>query len=215
MAGSPWLIIGLSGVTCGGKTTLAAELNKLFPKSRVINQDEYFLPVTDPRHTKVEGLNAINFELLTSLDMEKMLEDIKSIVGDRLIPNINRKKYLAEYCAATMSRAELQRLANQKMKTSSMNILIVEGFSILNFKPIEELCDLKYYFTLTKEECYKRRLTRVYEPPDCPGYFEACVWPEHVKQLEYVEKYVPHVKWFSPKVEDALCEVLCDLVQIL
>ncbi|XP_013110654.1 nicotinamide riboside kinase 1 [Stomoxys calcitrans] len=86
-----WLVIGISGVTCGGKTTLAHNLRDYFLGQRnvplwntpysinevqLISQDDYFLPVDDLRHKWVEPLNAINFELITSLDMKQMLSDI-------------------------------------------------------------------------------------------------------------------------------------------
>lgn len=86
-----WLVIGISGVTCGGKTTLAHKLREYFMKLRnvqlwntpyviseiqLISQDDYFLPVDDLRHKWVKQLNAINFELLTSLDMKQMLSDV-------------------------------------------------------------------------------------------------------------------------------------------
>ncbi|XP_023293308.1 nicotinamide riboside kinase 1 [Lucilia cuprina] len=86
-----WLVIGISGVTCGGKTTLAHKLRDYFMNQRniqlwntpytisdvqLISQDDYFLPVDDLRHKWVEPLNAINFELITSLDMKQMISDI-------------------------------------------------------------------------------------------------------------------------------------------
>lgn len=86
-----WLVIGISGVTCGGKTTLAHKIRDYFLSQRnvplwntpytisdvqMISQDDYFLPVDDLRHKWVEPLNAINFELITSLDMKQMLSDI-------------------------------------------------------------------------------------------------------------------------------------------
>lgn len=86
-----WLVIGISGVTCGGKTTLAHNIRDYFVKQRnshlwntpytvgdvqVISQDDYFLPVDDLRHKWVEQLNAINFELITALDMKQLLSDI-------------------------------------------------------------------------------------------------------------------------------------------
>lgn len=86
-----WLVIGISGVTCGGKTTLAHKLRDYFMEQvnvplwntpytisdvQLISQDDYFLPVDDLRHKWVEPLNAINFELITSLDMKQMISDI-------------------------------------------------------------------------------------------------------------------------------------------
>ncbi|KAI8039276.1 uncharacterized protein LOC128259466 [Drosophila gunungcola] len=90
-----WLVIGISGVTCGGKTTLAHSLHDYFKglsgaplwnspytigEVRLISQDDYFLPVDDKRHQRNEALNVINFELITSLDMAKMLNDIAHII---------------------------------------------------------------------------------------------------------------------------------------
>lgn len=64
---------------------------------------------------------------------------------------------------------------------SNKNILILEGFILFKDKVITNLCDRKYFVTLTKEECWKRRTERVYDPPDVPGYFEKAVWPEYLK----------------------------------
>lgn len=60
-------------------------------------------------------------------------------------------------------------------------LLVLEGFSILNYKPLLELCDLRYYLVLEAGECQARRALRLYDPPDVPGYFERCVWPEHLR----------------------------------
>lgn len=76
-----WLIIGISGVTCGGKTTLADSLLEHFKSAvgreiktgvelrrvEIIKQDNYFLPVEDSRHVLVESLNHFNWEILSSM----------------------------------------------------------------------------------------------------------------------------------------------------
>lgn len=93
-----WLAIGISGVTCGGKTTLARQLYEYFINKRnkqlwktqfsigdveLLSQDDYFLPVDDLRHKWVEQLNVINFELLSSLDMKQLLSDITWTIKSR------------------------------------------------------------------------------------------------------------------------------------
>lgn len=60
-------------------------------------------------------------------------------------------------------------------------LLIVEGFSIYNYKPIADLCDQKYFIEISRDECWNRRKDRVYDPPDVPGYFDKIVWPEYLK----------------------------------
>lgn len=94
-----WLVIGVSGVTCGGKTTLASNLYKYFrentetfaqknlkiDKVHLISQDNYFLPVEDARHVLIEHLNHINWEILSSIDTKRMCKDIMEILGAQFI----------------------------------------------------------------------------------------------------------------------------------
>ncbi|EFA11386.1 nicotinamide riboside kinase 1 [Tribolium castaneum] len=207
------LIIGISGVTCGGKTTLANELNQLLPNSKLVSQDDYFLGVDDPRHVWIPELNHINFDILSSLDMEKMNRDIHEMIkskeplgGDTTTRNGFKK---------IRSLEELKSAVIEKIKGLNLEVLLLEGFSIFNYKPLRGLFHLKYFFTLPKDECFARREQRVYEPPDCPGYFEQCAWPEHLKQKEEVENEVEGVRFFDGRSHKALEEVLGDIDSIL
>jgi hypothetical protein len=78
-------------------------------------------------------------------------------------------------------------------QTSGVHILIVEGFLIFNDKKIADLCHCKYFLTLTREQCWARRSVRTYEPPDVPGYFDHCVWPEYEKHRDEVFRQVPNI----------------------
>jgi len=92
-----WLVIGISGVTCGGKTTLANSLYKHFKEKvgqelktgieinrvEMVNQDTYFRDVDDPNHQLVEKLNHLNWEIVEALDMNKMVADIMEILGNK------------------------------------------------------------------------------------------------------------------------------------
>ncbi|XP_046416449.1 nicotinamide riboside kinase 1 isoform X1 [Neodiprion virginianus] len=154
---SDWLIVGISGVTCSGKTTLSKEINAKLTNSVVISQDDYFLPTDSPRHTFIPELNHINMDIISSLDMEKMHNDILQVIQDFETGNGDGN------CRTTR------------------RVLIVEGFLIFSYKPISDLTNLKYFITLDKDECWKRRELRTYLPPDVPGYYEKIVWPEYLK----------------------------------
>uniref|UniRef100_A0A182QJK4 Deoxynucleoside kinase domain-containing protein n=1 Tax=Anopheles farauti TaxID=69004 RepID=A0A182QJK4_9DIPT len=95
-----WLVIGISGVTNGGKTTLAKALETYFlaHKGTVffrenlhlnqvvsICQDDYFLPVDSPRHEIIKKLNHINWEVMGSLDMDRMCQDVMKVLGHKFI----------------------------------------------------------------------------------------------------------------------------------
>lgn len=163
MSSKKWFVLGISGATCSGKTSLANRLHKEFKNSIIIHQDNYFLPIDDPRHVRIEELNHFNWDLLNSIDMDKMCSDVMSMI-ESSPDEIN--------CSATADK----------------NILILEGFVLFKCKMISNLCDLKYFVTLTKELCWERRKGRVYEPPDVPGYFERAVWPEYLRHKDEITK---------------------------
>lgn len=163
MSTKKWFVLGISGATCSGKTSLANRLHKELKNSIIVHQDKYFLPIDDPRHIKVEELNHYNWEVITSIDMEKMRTDVLKLI--ETLPNGN----------------------NHSVSTDK-NILILDGFLLFKCKVISNLCDRKYFITLTKEQCWERRKGREYDPPDIPGYFEKVVWPEYVKHKDELMK---------------------------
>lgn len=78
-----WHVVGLSGATCSGKTTLARGLQEKIPGTVCICQDTYFLPPDSEKHTLIEELNHANWELVTSVDMEGLLKDVKKCLNQQ------------------------------------------------------------------------------------------------------------------------------------
>ncbi|XP_046404599.1 nicotinamide riboside kinase 2 [Ischnura elegans] len=174
-----WLVIGISGVTNGGKTSLTFRLKDLLiqhfqsvkqnVKVLTLSQDDYFLKPDDPRHVLLPSLGHFNWDIISSVDFSALHETILKITGgspeqkERQFPLVESRK--------------------DPIKTTNplTGILLVEGFLILNYQPTSSLCHLKYYMLLSRAVCTSRRVQRSYDPPDVPGYFEECVWPEHVK----------------------------------
>ena len=151
-----YFVIGISGTTCSGKTSIAKRLHENFKDSILINQDDYFLLEDDSRHTLIPELNHLNWEILSSLDMQKMYDDIKT----------------------TIKQA---KKAGNSCNEIEWKIIILEGFTIYNYKPVAELCHRKYFIEISEEVCWNRRKHRVYNPPDVPGYFDKVVWPEYLR----------------------------------
>ncbi|XP_023012392.1 nicotinamide riboside kinase 1 [Leptinotarsa decemlineata] len=205
------IVIGISGVTCGGKTTTATKLANLLPNCKIIGQDDYFLVEDDPRHTWIPELNHVNYDTITSLDMDQMYEDLLEIIN-----KFKRKGVLEESKNSANQEAKENCISLTRFKDSNVSFLIVEGFSIFNFKPLLPLFHLKYYFVLDKDKCLERREKRAYEPPDCPGYFEKCVWPEHLAQLKEVKTFVKNVCYFDGDSElDIIQKILADITEYL
>ncbi|PNF38051.1 hypothetical protein B7P43_G02355 [Cryptotermes secundus] len=238
-----WLIVGVSGATCSGKSTVAQSLHKQLPGSFLVCQDDFFLPVDSQQHTLIPALNHINWEIMTSLDMEKMhavienclfsdsaktvlpitslVEAVNRVAGSPLHAesdkigtalNINTGCHRAIPEDMVQFKPDgTQSMATCEIDTDNISsktkmadghgdkqilgvrILIIEGFLIFNDKKIADLCHCKYFLTLTREQCWARRSVRPYDPPDVPGYFDQCIWPEYEKHRDEVFKQVPNV----------------------
>lgn len=155
------LTVGVSGVTCGGKSSITNLLKSSFPNATFICQDDFYFTDVDSLPRTPDGTNRANWDSLGSLDMVSMTRKVQDTLD-------------------ILSKGTQQ----EKSKDSSENLIIIDGFLIFNYPPLAELCDLKYFITLPFEECLVRREKRTYEPPDPPGYFVNVAWPMYLTHLK-------------------------------
>ncbi|KAK8756563.1 hypothetical protein V5799_000731 [Amblyomma americanum] len=71
-----WILVGVSGVTSGGKTSLVNYLQQVFEDCVILHQDAYFRSEFDKKHEMIVELNHANFEALSSVDWDKLLEAV-------------------------------------------------------------------------------------------------------------------------------------------
>lgn len=160
-----FLIIGVSGTTNAGKTTLVRKLKSLYPNAKTICQDKYFLDPDDERLAPFVDpeLNHVNWEQFGALDMEQLIADVDTWTAS---------------CAMNGHGSD------------PMPILIIEGFLIFNHSVLATYFHKKYFLTIGKETCLKRRRCRCYNTPDIPGYFEKVVWPMYIvnkKEMDMIQ----------------------------
>uniref|UniRef100_A0A671PWA5 Nicotinamide riboside kinase 2-like n=1 Tax=Sinocyclocheilus anshuiensis TaxID=1608454 RepID=A0A671PWA5_9TELE len=163
-------IIGIGGVTNGGKTTLTNRLIKAISNCCVVHQDDFFkVNFTIPPNPFTCSLCVI-----TALDMEATVNTVKGWIE-------NPVKFARSHGVQVTPATEMDDPESQ------VHILIVEGFLLYNYKPLLEFFDKSYYITIPYEECKLRRSTRQYTVPDPPGLFDGHVWPMYLKHRNDME----------------------------
>ncbi|NXI08797.1 NRK1 kinase, partial [Irena cyanogastra] len=120
------LVIGLGGVTNGGKTTLAKKLKNMLPNCDIISQDDFFKPESEVE-TDERGFKL--YDVLDALYMDEMVTSIHNW---------------------TKSRASSGVVTEEPQNTcdnlKSVYILIVEGFLLYNYENTYVfLCSTRVY----------------------------------------------------------------------
>lgn len=185
-----WVVVGLSGVTRGGKTTLALKLLASLPTTAVyLSQDEYILPNHHPAHPAAPPpLDGINKETLASVDMARMMRDLRHILAtppDSLT--------LADPCRL-LERSQVVGCALQEPRPPIRGysrasglpaVLLLDGFNLFEHPEVPPRCHLRYFLTLTREQCQARGKQRKATSSflTSPLYFDLCIWPNYEEHL--------------------------------
>lgn len=139
-------------------------------------------------------------EIIESLNIEKMIHDIMTILGDRFIlyntrssDVVQKKRHENLFNGNFASSHTMFRMHNEPEEVTNykkivkhnnlLNILIIEGFLIFNHAVTFDISNVKFHLHVPYEICNARRLKRTYDPPDVPCYFEMVVWPAYEKHL--------------------------------
>uniref|UniRef100_A0A8C3KVC5 Nicotinamide riboside kinase 1 n=1 Tax=Chrysolophus pictus TaxID=9089 RepID=A0A8C3KVC5_CHRPC len=194
------LVIGLGGVTNGGKTTLAEKLKKLLPNCDTISQDDFFKPESEVE-TDERGFKL--YDVLDALYMDEMVKSIHN--------------WMKSHTSSGVVTEKPMDTCNSLKMTEDVYILIVEGFLLYNYEPLNELWNRRYFLTLPYEECKRRRSTRVYQPADTPGYFDGHVWPMYLKYKNEMEESASNIVYLdgTKSQEELLSCVYNDIIQEL
>ncbi|XP_025223900.1 nicotinamide riboside kinase 2 isoform X3 [Theropithecus gelada] len=109
------LIVGIGGMTNGGKTTLTNSLLRALPNCCVIHQDDFFKP-QDQIAVGEDGFK--QWDVLESLDMEAMLDTVQAWLS-------SPQKFARAHGVSVQPEA------------SDTHILLLEGFLLYSYKPLK------------------------------------------------------------------------------
>lgn len=186
----PVLLLGISGPSSSGKTTLSRLLRDIFPKTSILHLDDFYL--TDAEIPVKHGIQ--DWDCIESLDLKGLKEALSYIKKHgKSPPSLVSKEdqnsvgeHGVEAGTIEAWRTQVQELVKQCDWETP--IAIVDGFLLFSedMAEIRQLFDVKLFLRTSYETAKERREARsgyvtlegFWEDP--PGYVDSIVWPNYV-----------------------------------
>ncbi|USW48670.1 Putative nicotinamide riboside kinase, P-loop containing nucleoside triphosphate hydrolase [Septoria linicola] len=190
------LLIGVSGVSSSGKTTLARILRDIFPRTFILHEDDFYKTDNDiPIHSthKIQ-----DWDCLDSIDLPAFKSTLKYILQNGASPpDFISKEDKNSIGSVAVDRELIKDLEWKAWKWSYADappICIIDGFLLYSeeMKDIRDLFDVKLFLRTDHATAKSRREARsgyvtiegFWEDP--PGYVDNIVWPNYVKDHKFL-----------------------------
>ncbi|PSN61146.1 P-loop containing nucleoside triphosphate hydrolase protein [Corynespora cassiicola Philippines] len=216
--GKPVLLLGISGPSSSGKTTLARLLRDIFPPHLIfiLHLDDFYL--TDAEIPVRDGIQ--DWDCIESLDLPRLrsaLEHIKS--HGQSPPSLISKEdqnSVGEHGVPQTFVDECRQCVGALLEQTGWKtpICIVDGFLLFSddMADIREMFDLRLFLRTSYDTAKTRREARsgyvtlegFWEDP--PGYVDKVVWPNYVKDHKFLFR--------NGDVEGELDESVCRAIGI-
>lgn len=162
-------IIGITGLSCSGKTTLSEKLEKqLGPECLRLSMDDYYKELTPEQYQVLHNDDAvINFDTPESIDFNLLrsnLDDIKN----------NNPTEIPRFDIGSCKITSRSPIAANTYK-----YIILEGVFIFSDPAIANLCNLKIWIETSEYICALRRFIKF--TCDIKGYSHDYVYNQCVK----------------------------------
>ena len=139
------IVIGVSGGSASGKTTVANRIKKECKDSvELLSHDFYYIPHDD---LPIEDRAKVNYDHPNAFDTQRLINDIKQL---KQLITIERPVY---------SYTEHTRLA-ETVKVNPAKVIILEGFMIFENAELRDLMDIKIFVDTDADERLMRRIIR-------------------------------------------------------
>ncbi|KAL9116736.1 MAG: hypothetical protein Q9187_006737 [Circinaria calcarea] len=190
-------IVGISGCSSSGKTTLARLLRSLFPHTLILHQDDFYLP--EAQLPLRSGLR--DWDCAASLDIAGLVDALRYIKAEGKLPEgLVSKEDQNEVGANGVSERVERRLQGeveewmrgegQGKLSAERRLVILDGFLLFgeSVRDVREEIDVKVLLRAKYDKAKERREKRsgyvtlegFWEDP--PGYVDEVVWPNYVEE---------------------------------
>ncbi|KAF5596890.1 uridine kinase udk [Fusarium pseudocircinatum] len=189
------LIVGISGCSSSGKTTLARLLRDIFPNTFILHEDDFYRPENE-LPTK-NGL--LDWDCAEALDIPAMAKSLAYIRQHAAFPptlDSKEDQNSVGKCPVSESSIAAQRakvdaaLDPDHPLRKNLRLCLLDGFLLYSpsMAAIKPNLDIKLFLRTTYEKAKKRREARdgyvTLEGfwADPPGYVDKIVWPNYVEE---------------------------------
>lgn len=140
------LLIGITGGTGSGKSTVSKEIFKLIPEKKivVIEQDSYY---KDQSHLTFEERTKTNYDHPLAFDNELLIKHLKDLLNNKAI-----EKPIYDFEKHTRKK--------ETVTVEPKDIIILEGILVLYEEAIRNLLDIKIFVDTDADVRVIRRIQR-------------------------------------------------------
>jgi len=164
-------VIGITGLSCSGKTTLAQSLQaQLGDTCLSLSMDDYYKELT-PEQYKIlyDDSAAINFDEPEAIDFDKFASHLTDIINNK---PVTIPKYDLGSCVVT---------EYIKVEANRYKFILIEGVFIFNDVRLREMCQLKVWVETSEYICALRRFMKYTK--DIQGYTPEFVYAQCIKHV--------------------------------
>lgn len=174
------LIIGITGGTGSGKSTVSKEILKFIHKKNVvtIEQDSYY---KDQSHLSFKERIKTNYDHPFAFDNNLLIEHLKDLLNNKSI-----EKPIYDF--------ERHTRKEETITVNPKEVIILEGILILSDEDIRNLCDIKIFVDTDSDVRVIRRITRDIKErgrtlDSVIDQYMTTVRPAHLQFVEPSKKY--------------------------
>lgn len=137
-------IIGISGGSGSGKSTVVKKIKERYPNAVLIEQDNYY---KSAKYINNSNITAVNFDRPDAFDMDLMLDNL-------LLLKEGKSCVMPQYDFVHHTRLD------ESIVVEPSSIIIVDGLMIFYDERVRSLLDLKLYVDTPADIRFIRRLQR-------------------------------------------------------
>ncbi len=196
------LVIGISGGTASGKTTIAHQIINEFPEDEVgyISQDSYYKSLESLNH---DQRAKINFDHPSSIDFDLLIEHLRNLKANKVIQQ-------PVYSFALHDQTE------ETITTPPKKVIIIEGILIFTHPDLRNLLDIKIFIDTDSDERLIRRLKRDIsergrDMEEVLNRYQTTIKPMHQQFIEPTKEYADIIisnNQFNSTAVELVCSVI-------